>query len=646
MNRRGINEERAHKLSLLEKISQHRKKQNQPEVPHRRRVIIGLSDSEDDDVGSEEGYLSIPSESGDEEPTVVQPPRPVQQKSDPSIPGEFKGSNEILDKFKKLEIKGPNRKAQRSQDPREDVTANVLAAQGPGYPSGGARCDRVPDRSGPDNGQANLLKGKGDHQEKQQQSNQSVPNLCPDIDGRLFEHQKVGISWLWNLYKIPSGGILADDMGLGKTLQVSAFLSAVFASSDSRKKRVLIVAPKTLLTAWMKELRICGLEKSCLEYGGSVSERARSMQSVLHNGGIMITTYGMVQHNAESLATHDAYDEDDGPFWDVLVMDEGHILKNPRTKTRKMVEMISCRMRLLITGTVLQNSFMEMHSLFDLVCPGLLGCAKDFKLNFSNQIAQGSDKHATSGDRERAAIVAESLRKQVAPYMLRREKKDVFVTEEDTNGAKNETCQTISKKKDFVVWLRLTSNQMKLYNAFLQTESVRMALNRTASPLSALSILKKICDHPGLLSEKAQESINAQSFFGQDEDDLKSNRESLMSSIQALRKSDVLQEISKSSQLHASCKTIFVLNLVKKLVADGHRTLVFSQSRVMLDILEAALKTESWNYCRVDGSLSSQDRQERVEMFQTRTDIPVFLLTSQVGGLGLTLTAADRVMYV
>jgi SNF2 family DNA or RNA helicase len=123
-----------------------------------------------------------------------------------------------------------------------------------------------------------------------------------------------------------------------------------------------------------------------------------------------------------------------------------------------------------------------------------------------------------------------------------------------------------------------------------------------------------------------------------------------MSSIQALRKSDecngVLQEIEASSKLQASCKTVFVLSLLRKLVTDGHRTLVFSQSRVMLDILEAALKTESLGYCRIDGSLSSKDRQERVEKFQTSTDIPVFLLTSQVGGLGLTLTAADRVMYV
>ena len=88
-----------------------------------------------------------------------------------------------------------------------------------------------------------------------------------------------------------------------------------------------------------------------------------------------------------------------------------------------------------------------------------------------------------------------------------------------------------------------------------------------------------------------------------------------------------------------------MLALLRNLVAEGHRTLVFSQSRVMLDILEAGVRAEGWRMCRVDGSVASAaERQARVEAFQTDPSIPIFLLTSQVGGLGLTLTAADRVM--
>ena len=195
MSRRGINEERAHKLSLLEKISQHRKKQNDPEISHRRRVIIGLSDS-DDDVGSdeEEIYLTRASESGDEEPTVVQPPRSAQNLKDPLSHRAFEGPNEILNSFKKLEIKGSNVKTSTEQDFRKVVVASDAAAQaGPG-----ARSDQAQEK-------ANLQKEKGDKDNKKESKN--VPCLRPELDDRLFEHQKQGLSWLWGLYQIPSGGM-------------------------------------------------------------------------------------------------------------------------------------------------------------------------------------------------------------------------------------------------------------------------------------------------------------------------------------------------------------------------------------------------------------------------------------------------------
>jgi SNF2 family DNA or RNA helicase len=67
----------------------------------------------------------------------------------------------------------------------------------------------------------------------------------------------------------------------------------------------------------------------------------------------------------------------------------------------------------------------------------------------------------------------------------------------------------------------------------------------------------------------------------------------------------------------------------------------------MLNILEAAIKEEGWRYCRIDGSVASAaEREARVRQFQGSSSIPVFLLTSQVGGLGLTLTGADRVVIV
>lgn len=380
---------------------------------------------------------------------------------------------------------------------------------------------------------------------------------------------------------------------------------------------------------------------------------------------------------------------------------------------------------------------MEMHALVDLVRPNLLGDSACFRAQYEKVIKSGSDKFATLGERQRGAAKASELRKIVQPFMLRREKEKVFGAAarnvaSDDNAQKseiakhilNESCishscahdQTDTKvssagpsalparKNDLVVWVQLKGLQRCLYEAFLNSKAVKEALNRTSSPLAALTVLKKICDHPALLSAKAQEGIiagarrsvkrskrsatkkgeNSKEFnFNEkimsdessadsensrsddEKDEVSSEEEESDTTIEhqlfmkALKYptskredtntiTDFTEELFRQLQsmdLQASCKTAFVLRLLTKLVSEGHRTLVFSQSKRMLDILEAGILTNGWKICRIDGSVSSaEERQRRVELFQSDSSIPIFLLTSQVGGLGLTLTAADRVM--
>jgi hypothetical protein len=196
-----------------------------------------------------------------------------------------------------------------------------------------------------------------------------------------------------------------------------------------------------------------------------------------------------------------------------------------------------------------------------------------------------------------------------------------------------------------VVWLKLSATQEQLYRAFLESDSVRAVLNETSSALASLTVLKKICDHPALLSENVQDTI-LESRTGNKE---QVSADEIRKSIQDLRSSKEWMKAldgTRNSTLHASCKTLFLMNLLKDLISKGHRTLVFSQSRVMLDILEAAVIAEGWTFCRIDGTVSAEERQNRVNSFQNSDSISLFLLTSQVGGLGLTLTAADRVVIV
>ena len=408
------------------------------------------------------------------------------------------------------------------------------------------------------------------------------------------------------------------------------------------------------------------------------------------------------------------------------------------------------------SGTPIQNNLMEMHALVDLVCPDLLGDPSAFKMRYERVITAGSDKHATLGERQRAASRATELRNMLRPFMLRREKGVIFVEgnnpetkstavekegvdeqqdsvldgcvprglstmpnhdtsqqgtqisrtdvsdsrsgdECSSSALKEQSCGSApsmsfsARKNDIVVWLRLKAHQRTIYEAFLNSKSVREALNRTSSPLAALTVLKKICDHPALLSEKAQEGIkmaakkvmrkgrkkpmrhqrrdlqlsdtsdsessstdgDACSVDGADAgeddvDDEKIHGHIDLFSTEANSKisTSIFQKLH-SPELDASCKTTFVLTLLDTLVKEGHKTLVFSQSKKMLDILEAGVRAKDWRMCRIDGSVSSIDeRQRRVDAFQNDQTIPIFLLTSQVGGLGLTLTAADRVMYV
>ncbi|KAG2442553.1 hypothetical protein HXX76_002639 [Chlamydomonas incerta] len=584
--------------------------------------------------------------------------------------------------------------------------------------------------------------------------------LAAGVARRLYPHQVVGVRWLWSLYDMQRGGILGDDMGLGKTMQCAAFLAGLLGSGLAR--RALIIAPKTLLPHWAKELRVCGLASATREYfGSSVSERNAALRAVAGGGGggygggaagrgVLVTTYGMVQHNAEELtgprdalrgAAAAARGEEEFR-WDVVLLDEGHKIKNPKMKLVEQLRKLPARVRVIISGTPIQNNLMEMHSLFDFTTEGLLGDARAFKTNYERPITKGLDKEATARERQTGAAIAAALRSRLEPFFLRREKKDVLTGKRDGQEADGEggkaqgggaqdagadagpstsgsgaaaaadggqaRAQSLPRKNDLVVWLRLTALQRKIYTAFLHTDSVRQVLSHTASPLAAITVLKKICDHPALLSANAATSVirgahrwandqkggkakakkarpgrprtslddfivdSDEEETEEDEEEEETEEEEGASEPEEdtadnLDGGDLTAEwlsdeaggggdVSGAS-LHAelarelehrgaeaSCKSAFVLALLGRLAAAGHRTLIFSQSKVMLSILEAGVRAMDLEYCRIDGDVD--DRQAVVARFQNSKTIPVFLLTSQVGGLGLTLTAADRVIIV
>lgn len=467
------------------------------------------------------------------------------------------------------------------------------------------------------------------------------------IAKKLYAHQREGIKWFWNLHCKCRGGILGDDMGLGKTMQASAFLAGLFSSGLI--KRALIVAPKTLIAHWLKELSFVGLGRKTRDYSGSPgSARDYALLYVLQTGGILLTTYDVVRNNWKAIRGEyqgsDEYGEfsEDVPTWDYVILDEGHIIKNPSTQRAKSLREIPSKHRIIISGTPIQNNLREMWALFDFCCPKLLGDKKEFKARYEDLILRANDKKASERHKWIGSKAAEELRVRIQPYFLRRMKSQVFPESGDGENMK------LAKKDDIIVWLKLTENQRKLYTAFLKSEAAISSVEGSA--LAALTVLKKICDHPGLLTKRATDDIaeGMESMLGGEDnvptEDLQEVALAEEIAI-SLASNGGLEDVQSKSR-SMSCKIEFLMALLENLIAENHRVLIFAQTRKMLNIIQEEIKCKGYDFVRIDGTAKAHDREKLVNEFQTNDAIPIFLLTSQVGGLGLTLTGADRVVVI
>ncbi|XP_061346860.1 protein CHROMATIN REMODELING 24 [Gastrolobium bilobum] len=462
----------------------------------------------------------------------------------------------------------------------------------------------------------------------------STYKLSGKIAKMLYPHQRDGLKWLWSLHCLGKGGILGDDMGLGKTMQICGFLAGLFHSRLIR--RALIVAPKTLLPHWIKELSAVGLSEKIREYfGTSTKAREYELQYILQDKGVLLTTYDIVRNNSKSLQGDNYFDDEDGEdgiTWDYMILDEGHLIKNPSTQRAKSLLEIPSAHRIIISGTPLQNNLKELWALFSFCCPELLGDNKWFKEKFESPILRGNDKNASDREKRIGSSVAKELRDRIQPYFLRRLKSEVFNQDDEKTTAK------LSKKREMIVWLRLTSTQRHLYEAFLRSEIVLSAFD--GSPLAALTILKKICDHPLLLTKRAAEDV----LEGMDSM-LKPEEVNVAEKL-AKHIADVAETDKFKDEHDVSCKISFIMSLLDNLIPEGHNVLIFSQTRKMLNLIQECLVSKGYEFLRIDGTTKASDRLRIVNEFQEGIGAPIFLLTSQVGGLGLTLTRADRVIVV
>lgn len=473
---------------------------------------------------------------------------------------------------------------------------------------------------------------------------------------RVFDYQKTGIQWLWELHSQQCGGILADEMGLGKTVQVIAFLAAL-EYSGKLPGPVLIVAPATVLKQWANEfqnwaprfqVRILHHAATAFDAAGQSnrkrsgsngSQNPRAVVEAVTNAktpSVMITSYEQVRKNHEYMVEAFEY----------VILDEGHKIRNPDAEVTLACKRFHTPRRLLVTGTPLQNNLRELWSLFDFVFPGRLGTLVVFESQFSAPIALGGYSNASRAQVHTAFKCSVMLRDLVAPYMLRRMKKDVALQLPD--------------KQEHVLFCRLTDEQRAVYKTFLGSRTVKQAIAGRLNLLFAVTVLRKICNHPDIAT-RSQEWLMPGMSGTQGRRGAASRGERLHARSEGASKrtdenrhidngdeEDDLDQAAESDpefghwELSGKMKVLHTVLLAWR--QAGSRALVFSQTRTMLSILERFARDHDYPYRRMDGQTPIGARMHLIDEFNANEGIFLFLLTTKVGGLGVNLTGADRVL--
>ena len=387
----------------------------------------------------------------------------------------------------------------------------------------------------------------------------------------LRTYQSRGLDFLIYLASFRFGGILADDMGIGKTIQTLAYLAL-------RKQRdgampSLVIAPTSVTHTWESESQRFTPELRVLRLH-SGAERAAKYQGI-DGADIVVTSYALARADAERLAEY---------HFRALILDEAQHAKNPGSQIARVIRTLHAEHRLALTGTPVENSLRDLWSIFSFVEPGLLGTQASFRRSFELPVS-AEDGDATA-----------RLHARLEPFVLRRTKEDV--------------APELPERTESVIECELSAVQARLYRAiaqaarrdiFAQIEEDGMEAARL-HVLAALTRLRQVCAHPGLLAAQYLD------------------------------------------EPHAGAKFEAFVETLEDIIAGGHRVLVFSAFSSMLKIMRKRLDDLGLRYGYLDGSVKDKERGAEVQRFMSLSGAPVFLCSLKAGGVGLTLTAADYVI--
>lgn len=421
----------------------------------------------------------------------------------------------------------------------------------------------------------------------------------PGFHGTLRPYQIRGISWMWFMERLGFGLCLADDMGLGKTIQLLALMALErdrslqaaglprFDAPDAPRAPdvgpTLLLVPMSVVGNWISETKRFCPRLRVLVHHGSERHLGDELVAKAKDSDLVITTYALANRDKEILGSIP---------WHRLVLDEAQYIKNPAAKQSQAVRSISAPRRVALTGTPVENRLTELWSIMDFLNPGYLGTSGNFRQRFGLAVERFHDRSRS-----------DQLRGLIRPFILRRLKTDPNVVSD------------LPDKVETRELAHLTSEQASLYESCVRKMLAEVdeaeGIQRRGLVLSALVKLKQICNHPS----------------------------------QLLR--DIPEGSAKIPDPSRSGKCIRILEMLDEIVAEGDKSLIFTQFREMGGLLASMIRHHlGREVLFLHGGTTQSQRQQIIDSFQKEgSTVPVLILSLKAGGVGLNLTAATHVFH-
>lgn len=531
---------------------------------------------------------------------------------------------------------------------------------------------------------------------------QPLVEIHRHLAAHLKDHQRQGIEFMFKcvigsakkVNQKGSGCILAHCMGLGKTFQVIALVHTLLTNDQLKEsiKKILILAPVNAIKHWLDEFHIWLYKNDLLDFPiydfsekKSSSGRDQMLKSWSQSGGVLIMGINLFSRlMPTSMRTRRQILEEKSPCNfrkimtepgpDLMVVDEGHFLKNKETSFNRAVNTIPTMRRIILTGTPLQNNLSECHVMVSFVKSNLLGEEDDFKRYFRDPISRGQYSDSTGEEvqfmKRRAYVLHQLLSTCVQRF-------DYFVLR-----------PYLPSKTEFVLNIRLSEIQTTLYSYYLD-HRVTHGLHKV---LQDFSQLRLIWNHPGLLhrleeevkkeipKNKSKKSNKKNVIAEEDKENLFDGSiptdiiedDQSQSDVPKMNADDCDMEplgadwfkeilpYNDKDRIEYSTKMIVLFTMLDKCDEYNEKLIIFSQSLGTLDYIESFLKlralvsedsTKRWttwtpnlDYLRIDGSTSGKIRKSLIDKFNDPRNprARLFLISTKAGGVGVNLVGASR----